>query len=521
MTLLGVLRQTSRLGIKLFVIILSVNVAISAGVFIAISHSIDRGFFEYLTQAQQRQAQALAEELQSRWQYHQGWGWLDEEPDRWPAVVRHALSDNHYEQPSLFGNAQDFILRDVKGRFVIPPEQEIPADRGAWQWLTLSVKRQGTIQKNGSQNYGSQNNEAQNISHPKLATPTSVTPISVIQKPSHQTIGTLGFRPPHQVIERIKRRLMERQQRNLVIIVFSLGLASLLLAGGLAWWLGRRARALATATQRLTQGDYHSRLEEQGRDELSRLARDFNLLAETLEANREARTRWVSDTAHELRTPLAVLKGEIEAMQDGVRPLTQDNLVSLGQEVAQLERLVDDLRLLSQSDAGALETRLVPLNLSDHLHNCLDDAHYWLENSGLTLVCQIESDIQIRGDTQRLRQLWRNLLDNSCTYTQAPGTLRVTLSRDDQCVQLIWEDSAPGVPDNELSRLTERLYRVEGSRNRASGGSGLGLSIANALANAHGGHLQASASPLGGLRWTMSLALLRLSDGLQGERDDG
>ncbi|MGO3667664.1 MAG: ATP-binding protein, partial [Vreelandella alkaliphila] len=320
-------------------------------------------------------------------------------------------------------------------------------------------------------------------------------------------IGELGFRPPQDMMERMESRFLERQQRNLVLIVVSLGLASLLLAGGLSWWLGRRTRALAGATLRLTEGDYHTRLPERGRDELSSLARDFNVLAATLEASRDARARWVSDTAHELRTPLAVLRGEIEAMQDGIRPLNQENLSSLAQEVAQLERLVTDLRLLSQSDAGALDIQLAPMNLSESLKGRLSDADRWLEESGLTLSSQLTPDIMIQGDAQRLRQLWNNLLDNSCAYTQPPGELRVSLTCEASHAVITWEDSSPGVPESELSRLTERLYRVEGSRNRASGGSGLGLSIASALVNAHGGTLSPGASELGGLKWTLRFPL--------------
>ncbi len=326
-----------------------------------------------------------------------------------------------------------------------------------------------------------------------------------------EAIGALGFRPPQEMMERMESRFLERQQRNLVLIVISLGLASLLLAGGLSWWLGRRTRALAGATLRLTEGDYHTRLPERGKDELSRLARDFNVLAATLEASREARARWVSDTAHELRTPLAVLRGEIEAMQDGIRPLNQENLSSLAQEVAQLERLVADLRLLSQSDAGALDIQLAPMNLSESLESRLNDADRWLEESGLTLTTALADDVMIRGDAQRLRQLWSNLLDNSCAYTQPPGKLSVSLICERGDAVITWQDSAPGVPEEELSRLTERLYRVEGSRNRASGGSGLGLSIASALVTAHGGTLTPSASALGGLTWTLRLPLLTAS----------
>ncbi|MFN2408829.1 MAG: ATP-binding protein [Halomonas sp.] len=454
----------SRLGLKLFLIILSVNVAISTGAFLAVSYSIDRGFLDYLNQAQERRATLLADSLITRWQPRQSWSWLERSPERWPMVVRHALGQEHRDRPTPLGEAQDFVLRDTDERFVVPPHN---ASESNWHWLTL--------------------------------------------RSDDEEIGELGFRPPQQVMERMENRFLERQQRNLVIIVLSLGVASLLLAGGLSWWLGRRTRALAIATRRLTEGDYHSRLPERGRDELSLLASDFNVLAATLEASRNARARWVSDTAHELRTPLAVLRGEIEAMQDGIRPLNQESLVSLGQEVDQLERLVTDLRLLSQSDAGALDIQLAPMNLSDALSGRLEDAERWLNDSNISLTQQVSPNIMIRGDAQRLRQLWDNLLDNSWAYTDAPGSLNVSLSQDGNEAVVEWQDSPPGVPDSELLRLTERLYRVEGSRSRSSGGSGLGLSIASALVHAHGGSLSASHSTLGGLCWTLRFPLLNIN----------
>ncbi|TMU26447.1 HAMP domain-containing protein [Halomonas sp. ATBC28] len=465
MALLTAIRQwrPSRLGLKLFVIILSVNVAISASMFLAVSYSIDRGFLDYLNQAQERRATLLADGLVTRWETQQSWGWLEQSPERWPYIVRFELGQEHSDRPSPLGEARDFTLRAADGRFVVLPRSGREGS-GSWHWLTL---RSGDTD-----------------------------------------IGSLGFRPPREMMERMESRFLERQQRNLVLIVISLCVASLLLAGGLSWWLGRRTRALAGATLRLTEGDYRTRLPERGRDELSRLARDFNVLAATLEASRDARARWVSDTAHELRTPLAVLRGEIEAMQDGIRPLNQENLSSLAQEVGQLERLVADLRLLSQSDAGALDIQLAPMDLSDCLASRLADADRWLVESGLTLTEQIEPGIMIRGDAQRLRQLWNNLLDNSCAYTQPPGELRVTLTAQQGVAVVIWEDTTPGVPEGELARLTERLYRVEGSRSRASGGSGLGLSIASALVNAHGATLTPSSSTLGGLRWTLRFPLL-------------
>ncbi|WFE72912.1 ATP-binding protein [Halomonas sp. M1] len=471
MARLDSLRQwrPSRLGLKLFVAILSVNVAIAASMFLAVSYSIDRGFIDYLNQSQERRATLLADGLITRWETQGSWEWLEQSPERWPFIVRFELGQEHRDRPSPLGEARDFALRDTDGNYVIAPSER-RLGSSDWRWLTLYS--------------------------------------DMTESGDNQAIGALGFRPPQHMMERMESRFLERQQRNLVVIVVSLVLASLLLAGGLSWWLGRRTRALAGATLRLTEGDYHTRLAVRGRDELSRLARDFNVLAATLEASRDARARWVSDTAHELRTPLAVLRGEIEAMQDGIRPLNQENLASLAQEVAQLERLVTDLRLLSQSDAGALDIQLAPMNLSECLSGRLSDADRWLEESGLTLITQISPEVMIRGDAQRLRQLWSNLLDNSCAYTQPPGELQVTLSIEHKHAVVVWQDSAPGVPESELTRLTERLYRVEGSRNRASGGSGLGLSIASALVSAHGGTLEASASTLGGLKWTLRFPLL-------------
>ena len=458
----------SHLGIKLFVIILSVNVVIAGLVFLAVSRSLDRGFIEYLETTQASRAETLAEGLGQEWARRGDWQWLRDSPPAWERLVRQQLWPGERTPPHgierRLGDARDFVLHDAEGLPVIglPPDDREMAAELHW----LPIEYQG------------------------------------------QQVGSLGYRPPQQLRARMDRIFLSRQQRNLSIIIVALGLASLLLAGGLAWWLGRRTRSMALATRRLIEGDYSARLSERGRDELSRLARDFNLLAATLEASREARTRWVSDIAHELRTPLAVLRGEIEAMQDGIRPLDEDNLHSLSQEVGQLERLVADLRLLSQSDAEALEVQLAPLDLAASLASRLEEAGGWLEDCGMTLTTSIQGPAWIRGDSRRLRQLWTNLLDNSCAYTSAPGLLEVKLLEVQGRVRVVWQDSPPGVPDEALGRLTERLYRVEGSRSRASGGSGLGLSIASALVKSHGGTMQASPSPLGGLCWALEFPAL-------------
>ncbi|SDL20398.1 two-component system, OmpR family, sensor histidine kinase BaeS [Modicisalibacter muralis] len=466
--------NVSRLGLKLFVTILLVNVGICGLIFVFVSRSLDQGFIDYLERTQTQRAEILASALGEEWALRGNWQWLRDNPRAWSRLVYQQLWPNREQQPPglqrQLGDPRDFVLRDSQDRVVISPPS-----------LPLGEESPGTEE------------------------PLRIVPIVS----NGRYVGELGYRPPRELMARMDRIFLSRQQRNLSIIVGSLALASLLLAGVLSWWLGRRTRGMALATRRLTEGDYSVRLRERGRDELARLAHDFNVLAETLEANRESRQRWVADIAHELRTPLAVLRGEIEAMQDGIRPLDHDSLYSLSQEAEQLERLVADLRLLAQSDAGSLQTHLEPLDLASSLHDRLEEARGWLHDAGITLEISIAASAPIRGDRQRLRQLWTNLLTNTRAYTDVPGHLKVSLTVDNQRVWVRWEDSAPGVTANDLPRLTERLYRVEASRNRRRGGSGLGLSIASALTHAHGGMLKASPSPLGGLCWTLSFPLNR------------
>ncbi|MGH6913809.1 MAG: ATP-binding protein, partial [Geminicoccales bacterium] len=201
----------------------------------------------------------------------------------------------------------------------------------------------------------------------------------------------------------------------------------------------------------------------------------------------------IADIAHELRTPLAVLRGEIEALQDGVRPLGRDALDSLAGDTARLSRLVEDLHTLSLSDLGALSYHKEPVDLAEVANEVLDERR--VRTKGLKL----EKDLQpapLMGDADRLGQVFSNLLENSLRYTDPPGQIRVSSGNG----FVLWEDSSPGVPEADLPKLTGRLYRVEGSRSRNGGGSGLGLAIARAIVEAHGGTLAASASLLGGLR---------------------
>jgi two-component system sensor histidine kinase BaeS len=331
------------------------------------------------------------------------------------------------------------------------------------------------------------------IGRPEAAAKAVLKPIVLERK----TVGYLGYLPRPEILESIERLYLRRQHGAFGAIALGMLAAALLLGAGLSTWLAGRIHRLAGATHSLIRGNYGVRLQPKGHDELARLASDFNTLAQTLEAARRARQQWIADIAHELRTPLSILRGEIEALEDGVRPLTQEAVGSLAHEAGRLARLVEDLHTLSLSDLGALSYHMEPVDLAELVRETLEGQQRALADKGLKLELSVPPDAMIRGDEGRLAQVLGNLLQNSLRYTDAPGVLAVRVERDGR---VIWEDSPPGVPEEDLPRLTERLFRVEGSRNRASGGSGLGLAIARAIVRAHGGTLTAAASPLGGLR---------------------
>ena len=250
----------------------------------------------------------------------------------------------------------------------------------------------------------------------------------------------------------------------------------------------------------LASGRYDSRIDAPRRDEFGALAADFNRLAESLERQRSSQRDYIADVAHELRTPIGILRGELHALEDGVRPLDRAAIDSLSGEVTRLTRLVEDLHLLAQSDTGALNYRMQVVDLAELMRDAAETWRPQYERGGLPLTLDVRSDpAWIDGDDQRLMQLLNNLLGNSLRYPDAPGRVEIALKRSGRDWQLTIADSAPGVPADALPKLFERLYRVDTSRARSHGGAGLGLAIAERIVEAHRGRIGASASMLGGL----------------------
>ena len=434
--------------LKLFLAILAASVVAAAAMALATRYSFHSGFLGYLAQVDAQRLEALSSALAESYRRTGSWDFVRGDYARLREIAIAASS------PQV---AQRLSVLDARHELV--------------------------------------------VGNPELAPDAALRPVTV----GEQVVGWVG-RSPLRRLSSAAEESFEAQQERAAWGIAALALA---LAAALALVLARAflvpVKRIAEATHRLAGGDYATRVAPRGGDELGRLALDFNRLAETLERNETLRRRFMADVSHELRTPLAVLSAELEALEDGVRPLTREALASLRSETGALGKLVDDLNQLALADVGALAYRKRTLEVAPLLQQALDSYRERFAQRGLALESNCEAAVAVFADPDRLTQMFRNVLENSFRYTDPGGRVRVGLRREGWVARIDFDDSAPGVPADALPHLFERFYRVEASRSRASGGAGLGLAISRSIAAAHGGELAACASPLGGLRISVRL----------------
>ncbi len=318
--------------------------------------------------------------------------------------------------------------------------------------------------------------------------------------------------PPKKKLSNAHQLSFVRQQELAMLLIVAIILfLSIFFSLIVARRLVRPINTLAKGLHQLSRGDYTVRVPVASSDELGQLANDFNALALVLLHNEESRQQWVADISHELRTPLAILRGEIEALQDGIRPADGKALDSLHAEIMRLGRLVDDLYQLSLFDVGALTCRKDPVDPIAILQQVTALFRDEFERKKIAVSISLPpapNAIVVLGDAERLHQLFANLLENSLKYTHPEGKLEIAGKYGNGEFQLVFQDSCPGVPLSEHEKLFDRLYRVEASRHRSTGGMGLGLTICRNIIKAHEGTISACASPLGGLQINISLPLM-------------
>jgi two-component system sensor histidine kinase BaeS len=236
-------------------------------------------------------------------------------------------------------------------------------------------------------------------------------------------------------------------------------------------------------------------------------------MAEMLARTEEFRRQWVSDSSHELRTPIAVLRAEIEALQDGVRTTDEKTLARLHKHVMQMSKLVDDLRQTLDRDSGQADLTLASIEPLALLRETLEEflPRFTMATVTLDTSALPQNDLRWRmqGDADRLQQVFANLLENTLRYTHPGGRLNLSATARTGYLQLQFDDTPPAPPEQAIPRLFERFFRAEPSRSREHGGSGLGLAICKTIVEGHGGTISAGRSRLGGLCIRIDLPLER------------
>jgi two-component system sensor histidine kinase BaeS len=452
---------------KLFIAFLLTTATLIGAMVLLFQWQLDRELFSYMNQRHQAMLNGLADELAVHYAEQGNWNQFNS-PQQWRRfIVSHAPKD----QPRQEARPPPIILMDAEGAII-----------------NDNLKR---FEKNLINN------------HPL---------IKVAIKSDNRIIGYLASPKREQLENAIDEGFRNSQRRAIRL----LGLIAIALSAGIAFIVARHLtapiRKLSYAASQLTQQHYTIDVDTQRRDELGELARDIQELALRLQQNSDMRQRWFADISHELRTPLSILQGEIEALIDGVRPLSIDRIQSLHQEVGHLLRLVADLYDLAQADLGTLNYQKESLDIGELLDESVKSFEPIFSKAGLQLNLKIiTKNIICYCDSDRLRQLFNNLLQNSLRYTDSGGVVDIRLNQTSDIIQLTISDSAPGVPNESLAHLFDHLYRVDSARTRSKGGSGLGLAICQRITEAHQGSISASHSELGGITITVTLPIDKLS----------
>lgn len=327
---------------------------------------------------------------------------------------------------------------------------------------------------------------------------------------SNRTVGYIGLENMADVRQPLELAFLKKQSRAVYIIGIGVIVLSLLVSYVISRQLLRPVNALALGTREMRRFNFETRVHVQSNDELGALAEDFNRMAVTLQQYETMRKNWISDISHELRTPVAVIRSKLEAVQDGVREMTPELLDSLHQDILGLGRLINDLHQISLIDSRNLSVNLKPVCIETLLNKSIEAFAIPYEQKGIVIQKAWETGALpvISGDAALLKRVFANLFENTLKYTDIPGILKLDCQVSQTHLIIEMQDSAPTVPTMYLESIFERLFRLEQSRNRALGGSGLGLSMSREIISLHQGTIIALPSSLGGLRLVIELPVI-------------
>ncbi len=327
----------------------------------------------------------------------------------------------------------------------------------------------------------------------------------------HRFLGTLTLVNPPSFEPRLSPVLLAIERALIAATVIALAVAL-----GLSWWMGNFAskpmERLSRAARSVARGQREVQVPVDGTCEVRELAEDFNRMTHALSASERRQHQLVADVAHELRTPLSVLAGYLEALQDGVEVSGQDAFTLVRSQTRHLVRLVNDLEILALADADELALHLRPVELSDWLAERLPTYRAAAQQHGLDFRATVAAELpSLACDPDRLAQALGNLIDNAVKYTPGGGSVDVAIERSGDRVRFQVHDTGIGIDPKHFPHLFDRLYRTDPARARDTGGAGLGLAIAKKFVDLHGGHLGVNSSPGQGSTFWFDIPLSRAS----------
>ncbi|MDD5338358.1 MAG: ATP-binding protein [Dehalococcoidales bacterium] len=325
---------------------------------------------------------------------------------------------------------------------------------------------------------------------------------------SHDMVGTLYI--THAEFPGISSTALDITYNSIGSYFIWGGLVAIGIAVLITFFLSRRilspVKALINVSRQYGKGDFSKRIESKDRGEFGELASSFNLMADDLERIQNLRQNMVADIAHELRTPLSNLKGYLEAIKDGVVKPNKATIRSLNEEAETLSRLVADLQELSLADAGELKIIAQPEDIGRLVKDTVTNSQPKAKVKGLKITADLPKLLPlINIDAHHIKQVMGNLLDNAIEHTSKNGEITVSIEEQAGSVAVTVADTGEGIPAEDLPLVFERFYRVDKSRARTTGGSGLGLTIAKRLVEAHGGTITVTSEVGKGSIFTFTL----------------
>ena len=476
---------------KLLIALLIANGLLALGLYVVATKRVDNEFLNYLHQTQNQKLEPFIAAIGQTYGEEGGWQWLNQRSRIWRDLVDQYVMESRrpFDQPPPLPPSRG------DGMFMPPPPppgEGAPPGRGP---LSLDVH---FLVRDASGELI--------IGQPAMVGEARWLPIRY----NDEVVGELGVITVAGVTTSMGDVFIQEQKRVMAYMALGLLVAAIIISLVVARHFQKPLVRMTKGVRKLAAGDYQHTLDVDSTDEFGQLASDINLLSRTLKESQESRRQWIADISHELRTPVSIMQGELHAMLDGVRDMNKEAIVSLQQEAQRLSSLIGDLHELSLSDLGALAYNKESVDLVELLDQFIDDKESTATDAGLTVYKQFsQKTLPIFADDERLEQLFKNLFQNTLRYTDMPGKLVVSLERSENGAVIRWEDSAPGIGDEDMPRLFERLYRVDKSRSRLKGGSGLGMSICKNIVDAHDGEISLYHSSLGGLGIRIEFPLIK------------